>query len=229
MQRNRFAGGTRKEKSKENSKKEMKILVFEQNGSGAYKVSGLRQYGNPEDTITVITIDEHLPDFVEDPEAYIAADDIKADLVLDYLTHPDLSHYLIEICNIKKIPVVASGKHNELAYTPFTCCGLGKHKRLGSYGEYFGFPEYEVELEGDIIKKITVIRGAPCGATWEAFADVIGTSVDEALTLLPRLVQYLCMANPSRFDPVTGKSPVHFAGHAHYAALKKAIRLARER
>ncbi|MCF6186808.1 MAG: DUF166 domain-containing protein [Desulfobulbaceae bacterium] len=206
----------------------MEILVFEQNGSGAYKVSGLRQYGSPEDTFTVITIDQQLPKFVDEPEKYIDAD-IKADLVLDYLTHPDLSHYLIEVCNTKKIPVIASGKHSELAYTPFTCCGLGKHKRLGSYGEHFGFPEYKVELDGDLIKSITVVRGAPCGATWEAFADVIGTPVDEALTLLPRLVQYLCMANPSRFDPITGKSPVHFAGHVHHAALKKAISLAQER
>lgn len=205
----------------------MEILVFEQNGSGAYKISGLKRYGNPGDTITVVAIDQHLPEFVDEPEEYIDDAQIKADLVLDYLTHPDLSHYLIQACNRKKIPVIASGKHSEQAYTPFTCCGLGKHKRLGSYGERFGFPEYRVELDGDRIKTIKVVRGAPCGATWEAFADVIGTPVDEALTMLPRLVQYLCMANPGRFDPITGKSPVHFAGHAHHAALRKAISLAK--
>lgn len=205
----------------------MNILVFEQNGSGTYKVSGLRHYGSPEDTITVIAINKHLPEFIDEPEEFIDSD-IVADLVLDYLTHPDLSHYLIQVCSNKKIPVIASGKHSELAYTPFTCCGLGKHKQLGSYGKHFGFPEYKVKLEGERIKKIETVRGAPCGATWEVSEEVVGVSVDEALTLLPRLVQYLCTANPSRFDPVTGKSPVHFAGHAHHAALKKAIGQASE-
>jgi hypothetical protein len=31
------------------------------------------------------------------------------------------------------------------------------------------------------------------------------------------------VANPSRFDPISGKSPVHYAGHVHGAALQKAI------
>ncbi len=203
----------------------MHILVFEQNGSGTHKTSALSSYGEAEDTITVIAIEQALPDFIDEPEDYIDAD-FTADLVLNYLPHPDLSHYLIEVCHKKNIPVVASGKKSELAYTPFTCCGLGRHARLGSYGERFGFPEYKVELEGDVIKNISVLRGAPCGATWEALSEVIGVPVQEALSLLPRLVQYQCSANPGRFDPITGKSPVHFAGYVHRAALQKAVELA---
>ena len=175
----------------------MHILVFEQNGSGTPKTRGISRFGNPEDTLTVVTLDQLFPEFIDEPEEYIDAN-IEADLVLNYLTHPDLSHYLIEVCHTKKIPIVASGKQSELAYTPFTCCGLGRHARLGSYGESFGFPEYEVEVEGEVIKKIHVLRGAPCGATWEAVSDVIGVTVEESLTLLPRLVQYQCSANPSR-------------------------------
>ncbi len=200
----------------------MHILIFEQNGSAASKVEGLRRFGSPNDTIRVVAINEHLPEFVDEPETFIDTD-IDADLVLDYLTHPDLSQYLIEVCDKKNIPIVASGKKSDLAYTPFTCCGLGRHKRLGSYGLRFGFPEYRVELDGKVIIDIEVIRGAPCGASWEALSEVIGLSVDQALILLPRLVQYHCTANPSRFDPVSGKSPVHYAGHVHRAALKKAI------
>ena len=206
----------------------MHILVFEQNGSGTHKTSAISRYGNSQDTIKIVAIDAYLPEFVDEPEEYIDGS-FEADLVLNYLPHPDLSHYLIEICHTKKIPIVASGKHSELAFTPFTCCGLGRHARLGSYGESFGFPEYEVEVAGEVIKEIRVLRGAPCGATWEALSDVIGVTVEEALTLLPRLVQYQCSANPSRFDPITGKSPVHYAGYAHRAALNKAIDLARKK
>jgi len=36
-------------------------------------------------------------------------------------------------------------------------------------------------------------------------------------------VQFFCSADPAGWDPIYGKSPVHFAGHIHDAALKKAI------
>ncbi len=200
----------------------MKITVFEQNGSGQHKIAGIEQYGSEIEINEIISIDEFLPDFVDDPEEYIN-DSFAADLVLDYLTHPDLSHYLVSLCKKKKIPVVASGKKNEDALTPFTCCGLGRHRGLGNYGEQFGFPEYRVELDGNRITSLEVLRGAPCGATWEIVSKVIGVDIEEAMSLLPREIQYKCTANPSRFDPITGKSPVHYAGYVHRAALKKAI------
>ena len=40
---------------------------------------------------------------------------------------------------------------------------------------------------------------------------------------LAREVQYICYADPSAFDPISGKSPLHYAGAVHAAALKKAI------
>jgi len=205
----------------------MKITVFEQNGSGQHKIKGITQYGSGIEINEIISIDDFFPDFVDNPEDYIT-DSFTADLVLDYLTHPDLSHYLVGLCNKKKIPIVASGKKNENALTPFTCCGLGRHRGLGNYGDQFGFPEYRVELDGNRIASLKVLRGAPCGATWDIISRVVGADIEEALTLLPREVQYLCTANPGRFDPVSGKSPVHYAGYVHRAALKKAIDTAKK-
>jgi len=89
-------------------------------------------------------------------------------------------------------------------------------------------PEYKVELVGDRIKDITVLRGAPCGATWDALQGYIGCQVEDVLVRLPRQVQYFCSADPSGFDPVSGKSPVHFAGYVHIAALKNAIEKAKK-
>ena len=206
----------------------MKITVFEQNGSGQHKISGMEQYGRGIEINEIISIDESLPEFVDNPEKYIS-DSFSADLVLDYLTHPDLSHYLVSLCKKRKIPVVASGKKNEDAITPFTCCGLGRFRKLGIYGDQFGFPEYRVELDGNRIAVLEVLRGAPCGATWDIVSRVIGVDIEEAMSLLPREIQYLCTANPGRFDPISGKSPVHHAGYVHRAALKKAIDEARKK
>ncbi len=199
----------------------MNILVFQQHGSGEHKIEGVLHYGKDVKINRIISIDTHLPEFIEDPEDWIESD-FSADLVLNFLKHPDLVDYLIHLCEQKSIPVVSAGKKGG-GFTPFTCCGLGRNERLGSYGDTFGLPEYKVILEGEVIRDIEVIRGAPCGATWDALQEYVGCRVDDVLIRLPRQVQYFCSADPSGFDPVSGKSPVHFAGYVHIAALKKAI------
>jgi hypothetical protein len=86
-----------------------KIVVFQQNGSGEKKIEGIRRYGNSGFTIEIVSIDENLPGVIDDAKKYIPRD-IRADLVLDFFKHPDLSQDLAEICRDKNIPVVASGK-----------------------------------------------------------------------------------------------------------------------
>jgi hypothetical protein len=199
----------------------MDIIVFQEHNSGELKVEGVQRYGEGLKIVKIVSINQHLPDFVEDPEAFIA-NDFSADLVLNFLKHPDLVEYLIRICEKKGIAIVSAGKKGN-GFTPFTCCGLGKSDKLGAYGKKFGLPEYKVRVEDDKIVEIQVVRGAPCGATWDALEEHIGCTVDDVLTRLPRQVQYFCSADPSGFDPVSGKSPVHYAGYVHIAALKKAI------
>ena len=80
-----------------------------------------------------------------------------------------------------------------------------------------------MDVKNDKITSIEVKRGAPCGATWDVLSRVIGLPIDEAISTLAREVQYLCYADPSAFDPISGKSPLHYAGDVHAAALKKAI------
>ena len=199
----------------------MKIVVFQQNGSAEKKTEGIKAYGRDIDIHEVYSIDVALPEIVDEPEQYINSD-FSGDLVLNFLKHPDLSAYLVDLCEQKSIPVVTTGKPGK-GYTPFTCCGLGKAEKLGDYGNQFGFPEYKVETDDGIIRHIEVVRGAPCGATWAAIVDILGMNVDEAMVKLPLQVQQNCFADPSSFDPISGKSPVHYAGYVHFAALKKAV------
>lgn len=199
----------------------MNIIVFQQNGSAEKKIAGIKRYAKKITIKKVISINEDFPDVVDFPQEYLAHD-FKADLVLNFLKHPDLSDYLVELCEKKTIPVVTTGKPGK-GYTPFTCCGLGKHEKLGEYGKQFGFPEYSVEVEAGRIVDIKILRGAPCGATWAAIVDIIGCSLEDALTKVGLQVQQNCFADPSGFDPISGKSSVHYAGHVHNAALRKAI------
>jgi len=97
---------------------------------------------------------------------------------------------------------------------------------LGKYSEYFGSPEFEVKLQDNIIVDIKVVRGAPCGATSEVAQDLIGLDAEEAITKIGLKTQFNCTADPAGWDPIGGKSPVHFAGEIHSRALKKAIQQA---
>ncbi|MBU0731220.1 MAG: DUF166 domain-containing protein [Proteobacteria bacterium] len=204
-----------------------RIVVFQEKGSGREKMKGIQEFGKNIEIIDVISIDAILPDFIESPEEYIT-DDFEGDLVLCYLKHPDLADYLVRVCNNKNIPVIAAGKKIKGAQCPFTCCGLGRIKGLGAYGDQFGFPEYQIKINNGKIAEIKAKRGASCGATWDVTSRIIGLAPEEALTTLPREVQYLCTADPSAFDPISGKSSVHYAGDVHHQALKKALKFSRE-
>ena len=85
-----------------------------------------------------------------------------------------------------------------------------------------------MEIENGRITSIEVKRGAPCGATWDVLARVIGLPLEEAISTLAREVQYICYADPSAFDPISGKSPLHYAGDVHAAAFKKAISIKKD-
>jgi len=90
-----------------------RITVFQQNGSGESKIQGIIRYGENCFDLKIISIDKNLPPVIDDLIKYLPTD-IKADLVLDYLTHPDLSHDLAVMCVNKKIPIVATGKKSQI-------------------------------------------------------------------------------------------------------------------
>ncbi len=202
-----------------------KIALFEESGCAKRKIEGIKKYA-PEILISpIIDIPSIRSDIViDEPDEFLSID-FDADMVLDYIKHPDLSYFLVQLCKEKKIPVVASGQKIKGAICPFTCCGLGYHKSIEFYSKRFGFPEYKVLVSNNKIKEIIVIKGAPCGATWEVIDGLLGLDVEDALVLIGRLVQYNCSADPSAFDPITQKSAVHFAGKVHQLALKKGLKI----
>jgi hypothetical protein len=201
------------------------IIVFQQAGSGQSKIAGIQIFGTNIQFAKIFNIDQALPEFIDDPEEYIS-DDFSGDLVLSFLKHPDLIDYLASLCRKKKIPVIAAGKKIAGAITPVTCCGLGRLKGLGAYGEQFGVPEYSVRVRDGVISEIHVLRGASCGASWDVIPRIIGHTPEEALECFAREIQYLCIADPSDFDPITGKSAVHYAGNVHIKAFEKALKQA---
>lgn len=87
-------------------------------------------------------------------------------------------------------------------------------------------PELRIETNGGRIAGVDVIRGAPCGATWEAAGRILGCAAAEAAVRMGLAAQFFCVADPSAWDPITGHSPVHYAGEFHMAAVRRALRRA---
>jgi len=85
-------------------------------------------------------------------------------------------------------------------------------------------PEFSVVVKEGKLSEIKVLKGAPCGATWEAAKRAVGISVEEAPVKLGLDTQFYCVADPSNWDPLWGKSPVHLAADLHRSALLKALK-----
>jgi hypothetical protein len=96
-----------------------RVAVFQQNGSGEAKIAGIRRYGDHLIRLEKLAIDQVLPPVLDDTAAILPAR-LEADLVLDYLRHPDLSEDLAALCERQGIPMIAPGRRMRYALTPPT-------------------------------------------------------------------------------------------------------------
>lgn len=80
-----------------------------------------------------------------------------------------------------------------------------------------------MEIDNGVITDVRVVRGAPCGASWEAARRMLGVDIGEAPRKMGLDTQFYCFADPAGWDPIHGKSPVHFAGKVHSKALTDAV------
>jgi hypothetical protein len=99
----------------------MKIIVFQQNRRGESKIAGIQKFGGDQFQLEIVSVEDDLPPVIDDARQFLP-EKIEADLVLDFLQHPDLSYDLAEICSQEEIPLVASGKkhHPSHVITPPT-------------------------------------------------------------------------------------------------------------
>ncbi|MBE0586389.1 MAG: hypothetical protein IH612_21820, partial [Desulfofustis sp.] len=71
---------------------------------------------------------------------------------------------------------------------------------LGNYGRRFGAPEFAVSITNGRLSEVVVLRGAPCGATWEAARQLIGERLADAVQKIGLYTQFSCSADPAGWD-----------------------------
>ncbi len=92
-----------------------RIIVFQERGSGEKKIAGIEEYAPGRFELEVVSIDDPLPAMIDEPETYFPSE-LKADLVLGFLRHPDLAAELLKRCREAEIPFVASAKKYPAAF-----------------------------------------------------------------------------------------------------------------
>ncbi len=95
---------------------------------------------------------------------------------------------------------------------------------IDEFAMVFGSPLVKLDVKGDVVKSVEVLRGAPCGSTWYMAERLRGERVDHAEYRASILVQiYPCLASRKR-ERLLGDAPIHVAGRLARDAVKNALK-----
>jgi len=105
---------------------------------------------------------------------------------------------------------------------PF-CSLSGGEGPIGIFSKRFGSPRLEVELDGDVIRAVRLLRGSPCGSTHYMARKLVGVPVEKAPSLAGLYVQtYPCLASHVE-DPVIGEDFIHVSASLAKSAVERAL------
>ena len=109
---------------------------------------------------------------------------------------------------------------------PKPFCSLRSYKRnqfINEFAKYFGYPLIEIKVSGDLIIRVNVKRGAPCGSTWYVAKKLINVKIQDAEYVAGlELHNYPCLAS-RKIDLLYRDSIMHIAAYHIKNAVKKAI------
>ncbi|MCS7121828.1 MAG: hypothetical protein NZ895_04420 [Archaeoglobaceae archaeon] len=110
---------------------------------------------------------------------------------------------------------------------PKPFCSLKGKGLIKKFSDEFkiGFPEFEVDLDGDAIRKVRVLRSDPCGSSYYVAKMMSGFILKDEQSLYSEVhkhqCSYPCTASMNR-DPELGESPFHLAGYLMVYSFAKA-------
>jgi hypothetical protein len=194
---------------------------------------------NSDFNISSLQIPEFLPDFIEAPGEFLASLNLDKnifsnDLIIVYILHPDLTPEIVRLAgeNGARAVIIAGGgglselqkiseKYNMHIEIHEICCDIERcgNNVVDEFASCFGRPELKITTKAGLITKVEVLRGAPCGSTWNMAKGLVGAAIQDAPAKAGLLVQqYPCRAARGM------KGGIHKAGELH----KKAVEMAQK-
>jgi NAD-dependent dihydropyrimidine dehydrogenase PreA subunit len=183
---------------------------------------------------------DDLPEFIDDPEEYLPTNMPEADLILAVglsgdinLITPIIAHktgaksIIVPIHDPQQLPpglqheVEQASKGLKIVFPrPFCTLQPMGDPYIDEFVEKFGKPELDFDAER-FVKKIKVLRGAPCGSTWFIAKKLEGLPADEAeLEAGNKFHNYPCLASMKE-DNQVGDTLMHIAGYQIKETVKR--------
>lgn len=220
----------------------MKLYIISSGKYGSRIVNSLAEMGLASSMVGLEELPEDLPEFIDDFSSYTPKNIPQADLILAVGLYGDINmvvplianqsgakSVIIPIHDPKQVPPGLQMEIEESApdvkmVFPKPFCSLEPvgDQFIDEFASQFGKPLLEIESDG-LVKKVKVIRTAPCGSTRYIAENIEGFPAQEAeLEAGNKLHNYPCNASMTT-DPVVGDTILHLAGYQTKEAVKRAL------
>lgn len=193
--------------------------------------------------ITAHEFSEPLPTVIDTPEEYVPKDTPSCELILSLSENPSVASLLPAIAEktgAKALIVAVDSPswvppglqrqiERELAQIgvasafPKPLCALTEtgNQWIDAFAKIFGKPALEI-IGNEVIEKVTVKRGAPCGSTWHIAEKLKGVKTVEAEHIAGLLLHdYPCLAS-MQIDKTVEDTIMHLSGYIIKDAVKEA-------
>lgn len=226
----------------------MRLLIFTQGPYGQRILENVRGRAPPGWAIHHVSLPRSLPQIIEEPEEMVVGLDLAGEWDLVVFLGESLSAFsilptILELVHARAViaPVddyswLPLGLERQIrselgalgvsCVFPRTFCTLAPVgvPPIDEFARRFGSPKLKVTAEDGVVKGVEVVRGAPCGSTWNLAERLPGTRVEEATDRAGLLVQtYPCLAS-RRVDRFFSDAPIHVAGRVAQRAVEKALK-----
>jgi hypothetical protein len=197
-------------------------------------------------SIHMYEFQQDLPIFVDEPMELLPKSISKCDLILSLGENPVIATLIPDIVRISDakaavIPIDNSNwvplgikkqiseelkKMNIPFVFPKPFCSMeanSKNKLIDAFAKKVGKPELRISLKKNIIDKVDIIRGSPCGSTHFVAEKLLGINKLEAAIKASLFVQtFPCLASRIK-DPEFGKSLIHMAAYITKGTVLKSL------
>jgi hypothetical protein len=229
----------------------MRILVAIQGHYGQRIADNIRQHCPAGWKVYTYSFPSDLPAIIDDADVFLPKELPAADLLISLGEHPGVAQMIPDMVKKSGAKAVVAPADNrvwlppglarqikrklesmgvEMVY-PVPFCTLtekdSQNLYVREFAEYFGRPEVDIELDKDRIKRVTVIRGTPCGCSLyvaDGLAGVWKRDAVEKAGLLHH--QYPCLATMV-MDQEFEDTLMHRGGLMTKLAVEKSIKAAK--
>ena len=177
-----------------------------------------------------------LPAYIENVEDFL--DKIEAETVVAINLHPDLLSELPNYADCRVLIVPACdqrwclpGLRKQLEekceergiefHSPKPFCSFNPMDGLA-----LGIPEFEIEMDGKIIRNVKVLRSDPCGCSYYVAKMMRNYRIEDVHEFWKDIHQhqcaYPCMASMERDAELNNEAPFHLAGYIMVYKFSKA-------